>query len=102
MKNLEKLTAYMNAHDIAHVFITTHENINYFSGFLSDPHERLTALYVTKHKASLIVPGMEVNDAINASNLNTIGYSDTEDAFLVAKRLLEILKEQTYSSKRNM
>lgn len=90
MKNLEKLTAYMNDHDIAHVFITTPENINYFSGFLSDPHERLTALYVTKHEASLIVPSMEVNDAINASNLNTIGYSDTEDAFLVAKRFLEI------------
>ncbi|MDJ1155457.1 Xaa-Pro peptidase family protein [Macrococcus caseolyticus] len=90
MKNLEKLTAYMTEQNITHAFITTPENINYFSGFLSDPHERLTALYVTQHKASLIVPAMEVNDAINASNLNTVGYSDTEDAFQVAKRQLEI------------
>lgn len=37
MKNLEKLTAYMTEQNITHAFITTPENINYFSGFFSDP-----------------------------------------------------------------
>ncbi|MGK0553808.1 M24 family metallopeptidase [Macrococcus capreoli] len=84
--NLQQL---MKEQSIAYAWITTPDNINYYSGFLSDPHERLTALYITQDNAMLVVPNMEVEDAVNASGLNTIGYSDTEDAFEVAKLYLK-------------
>ncbi|MCE4956330.1 M24 family metallopeptidase [Macrococcoides caseolyticum] len=80
--NLQQL---MKKEAIDYTWITTPENINYFSGFLSDPHERLTALYITQNEAMLVVPDMESEDAYHASGLTTIGYSDTEDAFEIAK-----------------
>lgn len=83
LKNLQQL---MHSQSIEYAWITTPDNINYFSGFLSDPHERLTALYVTQDNALLVVPNMEVEDAQKASNLTAYGYSDTEEAFLVAKQ----------------
>lgn len=82
LKNLQQI---MQSQSIEYAWITTPENINYFSGFLSDPHERLTALYVTCDSAVLVVPNMEVEDAHKASQLTVYGYSDTEDAFLTAK-----------------
>ncbi|UBH07943.1 M24 family metallopeptidase [Macrococcus armenti] len=90
MKTIEKLQSYMESHNIDYVWITTPENINYYSGFLSDPHERLTALFVSASLTALVVPGMEVNDAKAASNLTVIGYSDTENAFEVTKHALQI------------
>ncbi|WP_414049937.1 M24 family metallopeptidase [Macrococcus animalis] len=84
-QTLTNLQQLMKSQSIEYAWITTPDNINYFSGFLSDPHERLTALYVTQDNAALIVPNMEVEDAHNASNITTYGYSDTEDAFLIAK-----------------
>ncbi|WP_414046094.1 M24 family metallopeptidase [Macrococcus equi] len=84
-QTLINLQQTMKDQSIQHAWITTPDNISYFSGFLSDPHERLTALYITQDNACLIVPNMEVEDAVNASGMTTFGYSDTEDAFEIAK-----------------
>lgn len=84
-QTLIKLREKMQAKNIHYIWISTPENISYYSGFLSDPHERVTALYVTQQDAVLIVPNMETEDARRASGLTVYGYADTENPFEVAK-----------------
>ena len=92
---LKQLQEMMKHNNINHVWISTPDNINYFSGFYSDPHERVTALYVTKESATLVTPNMEVNDAKAASELNVIGYLDTENVYEKVQSSIQLSKEST-------
>jgi len=62
------------------LWITNPENINYLTGFLSNPHERLLALLITNDQLTLFVPKMEVQ-AASVFEGTIIGYLDTENPY---------------------
>ena len=90
MTKLQQLQNHLIEHNIDAAFITTPDNVFYFSGFNSDPHERLLGVMVFKEAAPfLICPQMEVPDALAAGwEFEAIGHVDTENAWdVVAKTI---------------
>lgn len=88
MSKLNELQAYLMEHQIDAAFITTPDNVFYFSGFSSDPHERLLGIMVFKDAAPfLICPKMEMPDVVAAGwTHEVVGHEDTESAWdVVAK-----------------
>lgn len=88
MTKLNELQAYLLAHKIDAAFITTPDNVFYFSGFNSDPHERLLGIMVFKDSEPfLICPKMETPDVVAAGwKYEIVGHEDTENAWdVVAK-----------------
>src|SRR5690625_6952910 len=62
-------------------FITSKENVFYFSNYYTDPHERLVAVYISQqHDPLLILPTMELEDAKSAGwKKDIIHYGDHEN-----------------------
>lgn len=88
---LKKLSNWMKENDIQVCFVTAPENVFYFSGFLSDPHERLLGLAVFQEEEPFLVcPAMEKPDAKNAGWDNEIiGYSDIENPWEFIHKAIE-------------
>ncbi|WP_066292370.1 M24 family metallopeptidase [Bacillus sp. FJAT-29937] len=78
---LQKLSSWMKENNVQVCFVTSPENVFYFSGFLSDPHERLLGLAVFQEEEPFLVcPALDKTDAKNAGWSNEIiSYSDIED-----------------------
>lgn len=78
---ISALSKWMVEKNIDFTFLTSTDNIFYFTGFYSNPHERLLAVVLfQKEEPILICPAMEKNDAKNAGwNYDIIGYSDTDN-----------------------
>ncbi|MER2106186.1 MAG: Xaa-Pro peptidase family protein [Solibacillus sp.] len=90
MTKLQQLQNYLQDNDIDAAFITTPDNVFYFSGFDSEPHERLLGVMIFKEaEPFLICPQMEVPDALAAGwGYAAIGHVDTENAWdVVAKTI---------------
>ncbi|WP_280769913.1 M24 family metallopeptidase [Salipaludibacillus daqingensis] len=62
------------------LMVQTRANVFYLSGFDTNPHERLVAVFVFKNEDPLLIcPNMEVNQVKDIFNSGAIiGYSDTE------------------------
>lgn len=71
----------MQVANIDFTFLTSTENVFYFSGFLSDPNERLLSLIIFQDSEPILVcPAMEQQDARNTGwDEEIIGYSDIDD-----------------------
>ncbi|WNS74579.1 Xaa-Pro peptidase family protein [Bacillus sp. DTU_2020_1000418_1_SI_GHA_SEK_038] len=78
---LQKLSSWMKENNVQVCFVTSPENVFYFSGFLSDPHERLLGLAVFQEEEPFLVcPALDKTDAKNAGWSNEIiSYSDIEN-----------------------
>lgn len=90
MTKLQQLQTYLTDNQIDVALITTPDNVFYFSGFDSEPHERLLGVVVFKDaEPFLICPQMEVPDALAAGwAFEAIGHVDTENAWdVVAKTI---------------
>lgn len=93
---LEQITAELKTQQAGAAWITTPLNIFYFTGYLSDPHERLLALLIKENgEQVLFCPQLEV-DEVKTSPFEgeVVGYLDTENAldkytFTVNKLLVE-------------
>ncbi len=88
MTKLKELQAYLKQEKLDAAFITTPDNVFYFSGFASNPHERLLGIMAFQDaEPFLICPQMEVPDAIAAGwSFEAVGHVDTENAWdVVAK-----------------
>lgn len=96
-KKLETLANWMKQEEIDFTFLTSTDNIFYFSGFYSNPHERLLALIVFPEKDPILVcPSMEKNDAKSAGwNYDIIGYSDTEDPWQTIQSMVQARTSNT-------
>nr|WP_263313013.1 Xaa-Pro peptidase family protein [Mammaliicoccus sp. Marseille-Q6498] len=84
-----EITTFLDEKNADAAWITTPLNVFYLTGYLSEPHERLFSLLITKDgKETLFCPKMEVEEAKNAGFKGEIvGYLDTESAFdLIEKR----------------
>lgn len=96
-EQLNKLAAWMKEKDVQMSFLTSTENVFYFSRFYSDPHERLLGIAIFQEEEPILVcPAMEKTDARNAGwKYEIIGYSDIENPWellqrSVSKRLTSI------------
>lgn len=80
-QKMRKLTDWMTENDIEIIFLTSTESVFYFSGFYSDPHERLLGLALFQDKEPLLIcPAMEKEDAKKTGwKADIIGYSDIDN-----------------------
>lgn len=90
MSKLKQLQNHLKENGWDAAFITTPDNVFYFSGFKSEPHERLLGVMVFKDaEPFLICPKMEMPDAVAAGwTFDVVGHEDTENAWdVVAKNV---------------
>ncbi|MEX5856425.1 M24 family metallopeptidase [Staphylococcus haemolyticus] len=82
MSKIEKITKQLQQQADA-AWITTPLNVFYFTGYRSEPHERLFALLITANgDQTLYCPKMEVEEVKNSPfEGKIIGYLDTENPF---------------------
>ena len=80
---VQKIQNYLQTNNIDAAFITTPDNVFYFTGFRSNPHERLLGVLIFKDAAPFIIcPKMEVPDAIAAGwSGDVVGHADTDNAW---------------------
>lgn len=90
---------WMKQNDIDFSFLTSTDNVFYFSGFYCEPHERLLGLLIFQEKEPILVcPAMEKEEAKAAGwEYEIIGYSDIDHPWkliekAVKKRLSRITK----------
>lgn len=85
MSKYEEIKNYLLENNIDAAFVTTPDNVFYFSGFKSDPHERLLGVMIFKEaEPFLICPKMEMADAKAAGwSYEVIGHQDTENSMVV-------------------
>ncbi|MGZ1610265.1 M24 family metallopeptidase [Staphylococcus argenteus] len=83
MTNISKIIDELNNQHADAAWITTPLNVFYFTGYRSEPHERLIALLIKKDGTQvLFCPKMEVEE-VKASPFKgeIVGYLDTENPF---------------------
>lgn len=80
-EQLLKLTDWLKTTDIEIAFLLNPNNIAYYTGYESEPHERILALILFKdHTPLLFTPGLEAEDAKNSDwPYEVVGYLDTEN-----------------------
>ncbi|BAS45866.1 Xaa-Pro dipeptidase [Staphylococcus schleiferi] len=83
MSKLDQLVQALNENEADAAWISHPINIFYFTGYKSDPHERLFALLVRKDgEPILFCPQLEVEEVKNSPfEGQIIGYLDTENPF---------------------
>ena len=84
IKRLESIQVYLQNEKIDIAMITDPANVFYYTGFLSNPHERFMALVIDNknEKTTLFVPALDVEIARNDSAVQTIvPISDEENPF---------------------
>ncbi|WP_332651084.1 M24 family metallopeptidase [Lysinibacillus sp. 54212] len=91
MTNLQKLQSYLKEQQLDAALVTTPDNVFYFSGFKSNPHERLLGVMVFPDaEPFLICPQMEVPDAAAAGwSFEVVGHLDTENAWDIVAKTIE-------------
>ncbi|WP_342525101.1 Xaa-Pro peptidase family protein [Chryseomicrobium sp. FSL W7-1435] len=95
MQKLAALQAYLTDNQLDAAFITHPDNVFYFTGFRSNPHERLLGVFVpVQGESFLICPQMEVPDAKEFFSGTIVGHVDTENAWdkLVASFTIPVAK----------
>lgn len=78
---INEQTKQLERANVDSIFITSKENVFYFSNYYTDPHERLVAVYISQqHDPLLILPTMELEDAKSAGwKKDIIHYGDHEN-----------------------
>ncbi|MDI7740457.1 Xaa-Pro peptidase family protein [Lysinibacillus fusiformis] len=90
MSKLQQLQSYLKENQYDAAFITTPDNVFYFSNFKSNPHERLLGVMVFQEaEPFLVCPKMEAPDAVNSGwSQEIIGHLDTDNPWnLIAQAI---------------
>ncbi len=90
-ERLNKLSSWIREKDISFSMVTSTPNVFYLSGFYTEPHERLLALFIfQKEEPFLVCPKMEVTQARSSGWPHEIvSFSDTDDPWELIKVALE-------------
>lgn len=85
IKKIQELQQWMKANQIDLSYVSNPSSIAYLSGFESDPHERVLALFIPSDKEPfLFTPAMEIESAKAAGfTFDVIGYQDTQDPWQI-------------------
>ncbi|MBU9712937.1 M24 family metallopeptidase [Evansella tamaricis] len=80
-QRIEAIRQWMNGSNIDVLMCQTRANVFYYSGFDTDPHERIVAIFILKDRDPFFIcPHMEVNQVKPIfTNGEIIGYSDTDN-----------------------
>ncbi len=83
---LARLRAWMADHEVDAAFITRPVSIAYLAGFHAETQERLMALTVRPDGATLIVPAIERDHAIQVSgDFGIVAWRDGEDPYAMVR-----------------
>lgn len=87
-QRMNMLSQWMKEMNIDFCFLTSTENVFYFSNFFSDPHERLLGLALFQNEEPFLVcPAMEKEDARKTGwNNEIIAYSDIDNPWEMIKK----------------
>jgi Xaa-Pro dipeptidase len=87
---INELKQWLVAHHSDLAYITDPGHIAYFSGFTSDPHERILALFIHAEKEPfLFAPALDAEGARQSSfTHDVVGYLDSEDPWAIIKKEL--------------
>ncbi|MFO7341695.1 MAG: peptidase M24 family protein [Caldibacillus debilis] len=98
-QRMEALKRRLSGQGIQVGIVTSPDNVFYFTGFMSDPHERvLAAVFFEDSDPFLICPLMEAPDAVRSGFPHSvIGYGDAEDPW---KKLKEEVEKRAGTVKR--
>ena len=84
IKKINELREWMQNNQVEVAYVSNPSSIAYLTGFESDPHERVLALFIHAHKAPfLFTPAMEVPEAKKAFSEDVIGYLDTQNPWQI-------------------
>jgi Xaa-Pro dipeptidase len=85
VNKINELKRWMESNGVEVTYITEPSHIEYLSGFHSDPHERILALFISLDKDSfLFTPALEVEVAKDSSWTGDVyGYLDSEDPWKI-------------------
>ncbi len=80
-EKMQELTTWLQQENVDAAYITNPNSIAYLSGFTSDPHERVLALFVAAdHEPFLFTPALEVEAAKQSAwPYDVVGYLDTQN-----------------------
>lgn len=86
--NIEKINAlkkWMEKENIELAYVSQPQSIAYFTGYESDPHERVLALFISLEKEPfLFTPALEVEAAAKSAwTYDVVGYPDTENPWKI-------------------
>jgi len=99
-RKINDLKNWMSENQVDLAYISDPGHINYFSGFESDPHERVLALFIPLDaEPFLFTPALEV-EAAKASTwtYDVFGYLDSENPWeLIAKHIRQKLGKEPKS-----
>lgn len=93
MNQVQKIQNFLQTNNLEAAFITTPDNVFYFTGFRSNPHERLLGVLIFKEAEPFIIcPQMEIPDAKAAGwKGQIVGHQDTENAWDI---VVQTIKEK--------
>jgi len=79
-KKLKQLQDYMVSENIDLIYVDNPNTVAYFTGFESEPHERIVAYIVAQNDHFLFVPHLEKEEAKAQGNVDNISsYADEEN-----------------------
>lgn len=98
-EKVKELRSWMEKNGVDLAYISDPSHIGYFSGFESNPMERILALFIPLEKDPfLFAPGLEVEDAKASTwEYDVIGYLDSEDPW---KIIVEEIKKRYGAPKK--
>ncbi|WP_281738734.1 aminopeptidase P family protein [Enterococcus dispar] len=93
LAKIEELKKWLNSHNIPLAYISNPDHIAYYSGYTSDPHERVLALFISATADPfLFTPALEVETAKNSSwKFDVLGYADNQNPWQL---IVQALKER--------
>ncbi|MGX7263913.1 aminopeptidase P family protein [Enterococcus crotali] len=97
-EKINELKKWMAETNTDLTYISDPGHIAYFSGYKSDPHERVLALFISlNHDPFLFTPALEVDDAANSSwNYPVYGYLDSENPW---EKIAQLIKKNETPTK---
>ena len=93
MKHIEEVQEWLANNNLDIAYISDFHNIRYYTGFDSDPIERILALFIFPDKDPFIfAPALEVGSVKESGwEYPVFGYLDHEDAFALIKSHINAL-----------
>lgn len=88
MTPLKTLQDHLLNEKIDLAIINNPASIAYFTGFISEPHERIFLLFVTPEDSYLFTPMLDKAEAQAASGLSVYGYEDADDPWQVIDKTI--------------
>lgn len=90
-QRINALQEWMRENQIETAYLNHPNNISYFTGFDSEPHERILALFVSaNHEPFLFTPGLDAEDAKRSGwNYDVESYLDSENPWAIIRHAFE-------------